>query len=489
MSAGANRVPHRVVHVPPARITGPSRMWGYANAVLPSVQRAAATLAANQRMMDRFRQGGAGRGTMASHLHRLQPKILHHANTLAAQRQVRSSSPTPSVAGARMEAPRGAGAPPGGMAANLNRLHMRLGQDASRVAAQLRAGGAAGRPAGTASGARGRDHRPAAGRLGFGIPSDTDTPDSFVGAADGLRDVINDAGTRVVAQKLLDAQADGIAKLGSGLTRKLNDLATSGPSAPGTLKLDVRTGRILNRAVDSARERRANGFTGLDFEIMQLDAKGKPHIEGKAIDFARYAGQDLHFTEGEKTTAASARFYGDMLGVPQAGTPRFAEGPPPIDAGLPGDPLDLPITAPDRPPVDAKIKIGFLRNPRSDPAGAIADFKDKTKRKHYDPNPRRRDGTAGPSAPELKGGSDRPDVYFPRTDTPDRMPAKSIDAAIERIVNPQFRERMRELRKLDRNNMLRVLFPDAVNHLHVGLDDPPSPKARPGVPKPRQPPN
>ncbi len=261
-----------------------------------------------------------------------------------------------------------------------------------------------------------------------------------------------------VAEALLKARDDGLVRFSDDvMDRKTQEWRANGPTARWLesmanapegqdLPMNPDLAKVLDRMLSSAERRREAGAKGVDFTIVSLyrpDRGASPHRSGAAVDIGMYAGNRIHFMKGGESIAAVAQFYQDMLG---------------------GE---------DRPAVAAKMALGLPRNPRMDPAGALAEYNDAghpEKKKYYDlksyevvpdrvPIPFR-------VVPELKSDYLFPDTFFHREQQPNRSPTGSLRTDVA-ALRPEARQAISPLAEQDGGRVLRFMLPDAFDHLHA----------------------
>ncbi|MCK9895071.1 hypothetical protein [Frankia sp. AgB32] len=274
-----------------------------------------------------------------------------------------------------------------------------------------------------------------------------------------MRTVADRKEVGALAERLLQARDDGLVSFGDDVTnpktRELTDGASarwlkSMVNAPEGLDLSMSPdlARVLDRMLSAAERRRADGATGVDFAIMSLyrpDKGPSPHRDGAAVDIGVYAGKTINFMRTKDSVLAVAQFYRDMLG---------GEG---------------------EAKVDAKIALGLPRNPRMDPAGALAEYYDAghpEKKNYYDitSTPGRviteKPFTVANTRPVLKMEYQVPDAFFQRELEPDRSPAGGLAGAVA-ALRPEAQQAFKLLVEKDVGKVLRFMFPDGLDHLHV----------------------
>lgn len=197
--------------------------------------------------------------------------------------------------------------------------------------------------------------------------------------------------------------------------------------------------RIVQRMVEKAYERHVQGAKGLDFSIISLarpaDKETSPHKYGSAIDIGRYAGKLIDFQHGNDAVEGVAQFYEDVLGL------------------------------------EVGMAFGLPRNPKTDPAGAAAEYFDPRhpeKKKYYDlPGVTDEKNKMSRMQPVLKPEYVKDDFFFDRSAAINHSPTGEVVGDIKTLQSEIARKRLLDLQSKDQQNILKFLFPDAWDHLHV----------------------
>ncbi|MFG1792620.1 hypothetical protein [Nocardia sp. NPDC049149] len=247
------------------------------------------------------------------------------------------------------------------------------------------------------------------------------------------------------AAAVLDARSAGIAEFVDSIAHQLKAITATADGEPLPAHLSVGMARILQRMVDKARQRQTEKP---DFRIIQLTGKNGGHPSGgRLLDIDRYNGFRIDFQHGGEAVRAVTQFYADMLDVPLFGPP--ASGVTPV-------------------PVGTRFSLGLTRNPRMARTGANLDAADKRKRKYYD--------TSAPGHPILLPQFRYRDFFFPRetpqpheTKPPTMPGGGTIEGAISALA-PQAKTIFERLQAGDTGGLLKSLFPDGVDHLHVQIE-------------------
>jgi RHS repeat-associated protein len=257
-----------------------------------------------------------------------------------------------------------------------------------------------------------------------------------------------------VASRLLQARDSGLVALGGDkinpkshqvengvIAKHLTDLVAANNKEEPPKVMDIKAAMILNQMLDKAEERRKSAsVTGVDFSIISLnrptDAAGSPHYDGSAIDISRYAGKRIDFEHGDEAVDGVGQFYKDMQEL------------------------------------DIRMSFGLPRNPKTDPKGMLMEYFDAKrpdKRKYYETtgvhDEKGRISEMRPS--KLKPEFLREDFFFDRGADINNSPTNQVKSDIALFKSNVAKERFEKLYNEDRNGVLRYLFPDGWDHLHV----------------------
>ncbi|MGW0875341.1 SpvB/TcaC N-terminal domain-containing protein [Streptomyces sp. NPDC002740] len=251
-----------------------------------------------------------------------------------------------------------------------------------------------------------------------------------------------------------------------GIAKQITAILNAKDTDPLPKNMTLGMARILQRMVDKAEERRANGeVTGVDFSIMRLQSGDGGHSSGQSVDISRYAGKLLDFSRPpQEHVQAVAQFYADMLGV-----------------RIPNNPKEPVNTAQKTDRVDATFGVGVPRNPVTQGGGTVYDAATRPRSQMYVQPPVPNVGpypdgrSSNPPYPVFKQEHAREDVFFHR-DT------KIYDRPGMGALMPASKTTFQALEKIDKQGgqkILNDLFPDGIGHFHIQIEQPRTPHKKP----------
>lgn len=265
-----------------------------------------------------------------------------------------------------------------------------------------------------------------------------------------------------VADRLLKARDEGLVVFGDdrqapktheridGATARYLKSIQEAPSGTD-LPMKPELARVFDKMLTAAEQRRAKDPSGPDFSIMSLVRPDKGHSADKgagSVDIGTYAHQKLDFTHPDQALKGVAQFYRDIAGQGQGGSK-----------------------------VDTHVAFGIPRNPRMDPAGARAEYLDTghpEKQRYYDlkhiPEGQvlsEKPYTILAGQPELKSEYLFPDTFFHREAAISVSPGHGVLAGDIAALREPARTEFTKIAGDAGGSVLRYMFPDALDHLHV----------------------